>query len=120
MFYNSTIKKHARTLRQSMTDSETILWSRLRRKQILNTKFLRQKPYNYFILDFYAPKIKLAIELDGSQHYTELGLIKDIDRDNTLSQAGVHVLRYPNHEVIHRLNVVLDDIYFHVQRRIQR
>ena len=54
-----------------MTDAEQRLWWRIRNKQICSTQFYRQKPLLSFIVDFYCPKAKLVIELDGSQHFEQ-------------------------------------------------
>ena len=56
-----------------MTDAEQLLWSRLRRKQILGLQFYRQKPLLNYIVDFYCPAVNLVIECDGGQHYTAEG-----------------------------------------------
>jgi very-short-patch-repair endonuclease len=62
------IFKLAKELRKAETEAEKILWSKLNRNQILNLQFRKQHPINIFIADFYCPKIKLVIELDGSIH----------------------------------------------------
>jgi len=67
--YETSLKPKARALRSNLTDAEQLLWTRLRRKQILDVQFYRQKPIGNFIVDFYAPKASLVIELDGGQHY---------------------------------------------------
>jgi very-short-patch-repair endonuclease len=66
--YRADLKLKARNLRANMTDAEQKLWYYLRRKQISNIQFYRQRPINNYIVDFYAPTIKLVIEIDGSQH----------------------------------------------------
>jgi very-short-patch-repair endonuclease len=62
------IQTAAFTLRQQMTPAESHLWEVLKGKQIAGLRFRRQHPIGQFILDFYCPAIKLAIELDGSVH----------------------------------------------------
>ena len=64
--YNKTLKQASRVLRKNMTDAESLLWSRLRRKQILGVQFYRQKPLLNFIVDIYCPIAKLVIECDGA------------------------------------------------------
>ncbi len=66
--YSRKLKDFARTLRSNMTEAEQHLWYRLRNKQICGVQFYRQKPLRSFIVDFYSPKAKLVIELDGAQH----------------------------------------------------
>ena len=66
--YDRNLKKYSRHLRSNLTDSESKLWSRVRRKQICGVQFYRQKTVGSFIVDFYAPRAKLVVEIDGSQH----------------------------------------------------
>ena len=66
--YRRYLKDKSRLLRCHKTDSEEHLWTRLRRKQLLGIQFYRQKPLGDYIVDFYAPKVKLVVEVDGSQH----------------------------------------------------
>jgi len=63
--YSCSLKSKARRLRSELTDSESLLWSRLRRKQLMGVQFYRQKPVGDYIVDFYAPWANLVIELDG-------------------------------------------------------
>jgi very-short-patch-repair endonuclease len=65
-----------------MTDAERLLWSRVGGKQIGPVQFYRQKPVGGYIVDFYAPKAKLVIEVDGSQHREPENLAKDRKRDS--------------------------------------
>lgn len=60
--------QQARTLRQAATDAERLLWRRLR-ERLPHVKFRRQHPVGPFILDFYCHEQRLAIEVDGSQHF---------------------------------------------------
>lgn len=117
--YDSKLKEYARTLRKSMTKQEIILWNRLRGRQILGIKFLRQKPFGIYILDFYAPQIKLAIELDGSQHYEEANSNNDHQRNINLARNGITTLRYSNNDINFNLKSVLEDIYNNIQARIK-
>ena len=70
--YNNRLKPKARDLRKNMTDSENVLWSRLRRKQLLGVQFYRQKPIGNYVVDFFAPRARLVVEVDGSQHMEDL------------------------------------------------
>jgi adenine-specific DNA-methyltransferase len=101
-----------------MTRQEIVLWQHLRRRQIHDVKFSRQKPMFGYILDFYSTQIKLAIELDGSQHYYDDYCQQDKLRDHNLSKQGIKVLRYSNLDINQHLNSVLEDIYFQVQARV--
>ena len=87
--YNRELKMRSRELRSSMTDAEIRLWSKLRRKQVHSFQFCRQKPIGNFIVDFYCPKARLVIEVDGGQHYQEQGMARDAARDSDLSGLGL-------------------------------
>ncbi|MFZ1020045.1 MAG: endonuclease domain-containing protein [Minisyncoccia bacterium] len=88
----------ARVLRQEETKAEKILWQKLRNKK-LGIKFRRQHPIDMYILDFYAPDIKLAIELDGSIHKEKENKEWDKERTDYLNWKDVSVLRFWNSEV---------------------
>lgn len=116
--YNSGLKIHARALRQRMTDAEQTLWSKLRRKQIYGVQFYRQKPLGCYIVDFYAPGAKLAIELDGSQHFEQEHAQRDAVRDSYLQGLHLRVLRFNNLQVLHELEAVQDEIARVVNERV--
>jgi very-short-patch-repair endonuclease len=92
--YNPKLKGNARQLRQNLTDSERALWRRLRGKQLADVQFYRQKPIGNYIVDFYAPKAKLVIEIDGSQHFEAHHAEKDLERDEHMGSLGLMVLRF--------------------------
>ena len=111
--YGRTLKEPARSLRANMTDAEQLLWQRIRRKQLRNVQFYRQKPLLSFIVDFYCPAAKLVIELDGGQHYEEAHQIKDRLRDEALGRIGLRVLRFDNRQVLletESVLAVIDDV----------
>ncbi len=112
--YNRTLKQPSRTLRKQMTDAEEALWQRVRRKQICGLQFYRQKPLLSFIVDFYCPKAKLVIELDGSQHHEPEHRIRDRERDARLNALGLRVLRFDNRRVLGEMDRVLEVIREHV------
>ena len=109
--YNKKLKTNARQLRNNSTAAELLLWSRLRRKQLLNTQFYRQKPIGNYIADFYAPVGKLVIEVDGGQHYEEENLRRDKERDCFMKQQGLRTLRFNNLEVLQSINDVVEVIF---------
>ncbi|MFP5284560.1 MAG: endonuclease domain-containing protein [Thermoanaerobaculia bacterium] len=102
----SKLVVRARDLRQSMTDAERLLWSRLRRR-FLGIKFRRQYPLGPFIADFACPAQRLVIEVDGGQH---LESSADEGRDRWMRENGYRVLRFWNHEVLTNLDGVLERI----------
>ena len=109
--YNRRLKTKARSLRRNQTDAELHLWQRLRRKQILGVQFYRQKPIGNSIADFYAPAVKLVVELDGAQHL-ELGQAKyDAQRTRYLEQQGLKVLRFDDRQALLQTESVLETIF---------
>ncbi|MBI5658474.1 MAG: endonuclease domain-containing protein [Nitrosomonadales bacterium] len=116
--YNRGLKTHARALRQCMTDAEQTLWSKLRRKQIHGVQFYRQKPLGCYIVDFYAPKARLVIELDGSQHFEQEHAQRDAVRDGYLQGVGLRVLRFDNLQVLRELEAVLGEVARVVGERV--
>ena len=107
---HATLKRRARELRFNQTSSERALWARLRMRQVCGVRFLRQCVIGSFIIDFYAPSIRLAIELDGGQHYETVAQHYDEMRTGWLTGQRVTVLRYTNLDVSRRLDDVLDDV----------
>ncbi len=118
--YNRTIKPFSRTLRSSMTDAEPILWSRLRRKQILGVQFYRQKPIGAYIADFYSAAAMLVIELDGSQHLLPEHQAQDKERDRMMEAMGLLVIRFDNRQVIFELERVIEKNFSVVTERLNR
>lgn len=116
--YNHSAKSNARQLRSNMTDSEQLLWYRLRRKQLLGIQFYRQKPIGNYIVDFYAPKARLVVEVDGSQHLEFVHQRKDEMRDEFLENQGLYVLRFDNRQVMNELDQVVEKIYCVMQERL--
>jgi very-short-patch-repair endonuclease len=105
------LKEKAREFRKNLTDSEYALWSRLRNKQLLGIQFYRQKPIGGHMVDLYAPKAKLVIEIDGSQHLQGGPIQKDRRRDEYLASLGLRVLRFDSREVLKESDAVMDVIY---------
>lgn len=91
------LTQNARTLRKNMTKEESRLWYDFLRNYPL--RFMRQRPIDRFVVDFYCAKAKLVIELDGGQHFDEAGKMADDERDRVLATYGVRVLRIPNSEI---------------------
>lgn len=116
--YNPHLKEVARKLRTEMTASEQRLWSRLRGKQLQGVQFYRQKPIGGYIVDFYAPKAKLVVEVDGPQHLDVDHAKQDVERDGYLAAQGLQVLRFNNLQVLQELDGVVEVIYQEVMERL--
>ena len=107
---NPTLKQNAQSLRKNMTEQERKLWY----------KFLKTLPYTVkrqyvignYIVDFYCDKTKTVIELDGSQHYGDIGVANDVVRDEYLNSLGLTVLRYSNADINKNFEAVCNDILY--------
>jgi very-short-patch-repair endonuclease len=102
----------ARELRKELTKAERLLWRYLRDRKFFGRKFRRQHIFRGFILDFYCPENKLAIELDGLVHLKQ----KDYDslRQGCIEDFGVKVLRFRNKDILGDLKRVLKTIKDHL------
>lgn len=109
--YKDNLRHKARLLRKRMTDSERVLWSRVRGKQLLGVQFYRQKPIGDYIVDFYAPKAKLVVEVDGSQHMQGDHATKDKLRDAYLASLGLRVLSFDSRQVLLEPDAVAEAIF---------
>jgi len=94
---DSRLRPRARELRNNATSQESHLWFCFLRQR--PEHWYRQKVIGEFIVDFYCPKAKLVIELDGMQHYTPEGLAYDEERSAYLEGIGLKVVRFQNKEV---------------------
>ena len=104
-------KDFARQLRQSQTDAEQLLWHLLRHKRLAGVKFRRQCPRGAYVLDFYCPRKKLAVELDGGQHASAQAREYDERRTDFLSRQGIRVLRFWDSDVLLHPDCVLEAIW---------
>ena len=107
--YTQQTLERAKTLRQSQTDAEGLLWHYLRRKQLDGYKFRRQQPIGPYIVDFACMSRKLVIELDGGQHAERHAY--DETRDDYLRGKGYRILRFWNNEVFQNCMDVLEAVY---------
>ncbi|MGB3615302.1 MAG: endonuclease domain-containing protein, partial [Elainellaceae cyanobacterium] len=103
----SSEKTKRQTLRSNMPPAEKILWDRIRARQIENCKFRRQYSIGPFVTDFYAPELKLAIELDGESHFVEDAQTYDQERDAFLISKGSTIIRVANEQIYQDLDSVL-------------
>ncbi len=109
--YDKQLKALSQHLRKNMTDAEDRVWLKLRRKQLKGRPFYRQKIIGKYIVDFYCPKANLVIELDGGQHYSEIGKAKDRTRDDVLTKMGIKVLRFSDRDVFENIGGVMEEIW---------
>ena len=109
---NKQLKGFSQELRKDMTEEERHLWYVFLKH--LPFTFNRQKIIGPYIVDFYCAEKRTVIELDGSQHFEEVGEKKDQVRDAYLNQKGIRVLRYSNVHVNQNFREVCLDILNHL------
>lgn len=100
-------------LRHHLKPAEARLWTHLQRSQLAGRKFRRQHSVGRYILDFYCPAERLAIELDGAAHDSEMAQHYDAERDLFLRHCGIRVLRFENKRVFLQPDEVLAEIAKH-------
>ena len=108
--YDKNLKGRSQQLRKTMTMAETLLWSRIRLKQLRGRWFYRQKPVGEYIADFYCPGARLVVEVDGGQHFNDEIIEYDRVRNEYMASLGLRVLRFTNQEVLTNIKGVLEVI----------
>ena len=101
---NNELLNIAKILRRNMTRHEKHLWYDF--LQHYPIKIYKQRIIDNFIADFYCHKARLVIEIDGSQHYTELGQRYDEERTKVFVKYGISVLRFTNLDIDNRFDGV--------------
>ena len=104
----AVVQQAAVQLRREMTPAEARLWEQIRGKKLAGMRFRAQHPVGQFILDFYCPACKLALEIDGSSHTGEAA--QDAARTAHLADYGYRVLRFTNAQVMTEMAEVLAHI----------
>jgi len=112
--YNPNLIEKANYLRKNLTKAEKKMWYQFLSKS--EFKFLRQKVIDHYIVDFYCAKLRLVIEIDGSQHYSIDGLEYDEVRTDVLSEYGITVLRFSNLDVLDNFAFVCYSINNYFQK----
>lgn len=106
--YNRTTDKAKRQrLRNNATEAEKVLWLYLRKRQANGYKFRRQYSIGAFVIDFFCPRLKLAIEVDGGIHLKEDVKAYDKERERIIRSVGIEFLRFTNKQITHRLSKTL-------------
>jgi len=96
-----------------MPEPERLVWFHLKSRQ-LGSKFRRQYGIGPYIVDFYCREARLAVEIDGDSHYTELAGVYDIKRDEFIRNVGIRVVRFTNEEVMRNASAVIQQIREHL------
>jgi very-short-patch-repair endonuclease len=109
--YNTELRERAREMRKKPTPPESKMWELLiSDKTLKQFRFLRQKPIDQYIVDFYCSKLKLAIEIDGPTHLGNEAKEYDRIRAETLSPYGINVIRFTNDEVLGHPDKAISDV----------
>ena len=116
--YNKNLIPRAKELRKNATPQENELWYKFLR--FYPIRFQRQKTIGQFIVDFYCHEARLAIELDGSQHFTPEGHTYDEARTAAIETVGVAVLRFTNREIAREFQAVCTKIDSAVHARLDQ
>ena len=103
-------KSKRRELRKNRPPAEVILWSRLRGEQVAGCRFRRQYSVDIYVLDFYCPELKLAIEIDGASHEGDDAVEYDTHREHFIESLGISFLRFQNDQIYHALDAVVEVI----------
>ena len=109
IIYNKqSVQQFRRSLRDKSTLGEKLLWMCLRRKQIQGQRFLRQFSVEKYVLDFYCPELKLAIEIDGPTHFESDAAVQyDKFRQKEIESLGIEFLRFTDDDVKENIEGVI-------------
>src|SRR3989344_6818185 len=113
-YNNSIFKRRRKELRRKQTPAEKVLWEQLRGRKLEKCKFWRQYSVGPYILDFYCPEIRLAIEVDGHQH--QAAIEYDQERENYLAGLDIKTIRYTNNEVMKNPENILENIRTNINK----
>ena len=117
MRHNKSLTSIAQKLRREMTKEEKQLWYRFLKNYPI--QFKRQVTCGQYVLDFYCPKARLVIELDGSYHYYTQTADNDKTRTEYLNSLGIHVMRFSNKDVWQDLDRICNQIDFAVKKFVE-
>jgi len=98
-FNKPSEKEKRRKLRQYQTRAEELVWRFLRSRQLLGFKFKRQYSIDHFVIDFYCPELKLALELDGGTHTDPKQKEYDKKREKYLEKYNLTFIRIKDEEL---------------------
>lgn len=105
---SQTIKR--KLLREKLSPTEIVLWKKLKTKKLNGYKFRRQYSFGRYVVDFYCPALKLAIEIDGLYHKSSNMKEYDLERQLFIESFGVKFLRFSNEDIFQNLSMVLEKI----------
>lgn len=100
LYNNKVFRERRKELRNNQTKAEKILWKIVSKNKVLGLRFFRQYSVGPYILDFYCPKIRLSIEVDGNVHSDEKAIVYDKDREKYLKGLDIKIIRFWNDDVL--------------------
>jgi very-short-patch-repair endonuclease len=107
--YNHPQRKNLRQdLRNAHVPAEVVLWAYLKQRKFMGLKFRRQYGVGPFVVDFYCPEKRIAIELDGDSHFVEGAQAYDQRRTMYITKRNIHLIRFTNQEIRYALDLVLE------------
>ena len=110
IYNKNAIKEIRKTLRKRATETEKILWRHLKQKKFCGIRFKRQYSVGSYVLDFYCPKFRLAIEIDGGYHLKKDVQQYDKIRQENIENVGIKFVRFSNEETLNNIENVLQKI----------
>ena len=116
IFNKAKLKETRKQLRREQTFTEKIAWMVLRNRSLLGCKCIRQYSVERYVIDFYSPELKLAIELDGSVHDLPENKLYDEERQKFLEALGITFLRFQNEEFVNNGDYAVNEIKKAVER----
>jgi very-short-patch-repair endonuclease len=120
VFNKKACTARRRALRHSLSKAEAVMWLHFSRKQMNGSKFRRQYSVNQYIIDFYCPELKLAVEIDGDSHYGYLSQKYDEERQKYINSFSINFMRFANDEVYNNIDGVLQMIYDWIEQHKDR
>lgn len=109
VYTNKSEQEKRRILRSNMTKSEVMIWLKLKNKK-QGERFLRQFSINRYVVNFYCPNLKLAIEIDGDSHLLNESIEYDKIRQTEIETLGIKFLGFTNEQIKNKLTDVIDEI----------
>ena len=114
MYNNKEQKSYRQSLRNNPSPPEVLLWAHIK-GGALGAKFRRQYGIGSYVVDFYCPSQRLAIEVDGEHHTESPEVIeKDRERQRYIEAQNIRVLRFTSKEVNEQRETVLNEIMRHL------
>lgn len=110
LYNHPDLKKRRQRLRKQSTPAERKLWGHLRAKRFRGIKFFRQFGIGPYVVDFYCPKARLAIEVDGDSHFRKGAKAYDLQRQRYIESFNVRVIRFLNSDIHENMDGVLQKI----------